>query len=91
MRRKLSALLLVLLLLQCSSALASVPYRTFTLGVDSELVQTQAAYEPVRTMTRFGEETLKNPADQARHCNRRHSCLPECLDECGDFQPLHLL
>ena len=63
MRRKLSALLLVLLLLQCSSALASVPYRTFTLGVDSELVQTQAAYEPVRTMTRFGEETLKNPAD----------------------------
>ena len=63
MRRKLSALLLVLLLLQCSSALASVPYRTFTLGVDSELVQTQAAYEPVCTMTRFGEETLKNPAD----------------------------
>ncbi len=65
MSKKVSSLLLllVLLVLQCCSALASVPYRTFTLGMDSELVQTQTAYEPVRTMTRFGEETLKRPAD----------------------------
>ena len=41
--------------MQTGSALASVPYRTFTLGVDGNLVQTQAAYEPIRTMTRFGE------------------------------------
>ena len=66
MRKKGLALLLLaalLLTLQAGSALASVPYRTFTLGVDGNLVQTQAAYEPIRTMTRFGEETLKNPAD----------------------------
>ena len=65
MRKKGLALLLlcVLISLQIGSALASVPYRTFTLGVDGNLVQTQAAYEPIRTMTRFGETTLKNPAD----------------------------
>ncbi len=65
MRKKAVPLLLLVLLLaaQVTGALASVPYRTFTLGVDGNLVQTQAAYEPVRTMTRFGEETLKNPAD----------------------------
>ncbi len=65
MRKKGLALLLLmaLLALQTGSALASVPYRTFTLGVDGNLVQTQAAYEPIRTMTRFGETTLKNPAD----------------------------
>ena len=65
MRKKGIALLLlaVLLIMQAGSALASVPYRTFTLGMDGNLVQTQAAYEPIRTMTRFGETTLKNPAD----------------------------
>ena len=66
MRKKGIALLLLVALLlvtQIGSALASVPYRTFTLGVDGNLVQTQAAYEPIRTMTRFGETTLKNPAD----------------------------
>ena len=31
--------------------------------MEGNLVQTQAAYEPIRTMTRFGETTLKNPAD----------------------------
>ncbi len=61
MRKKGLALLLLaaLLALQTGSALASVPYRTFTLGVDGNLVQTQAAYEPIRAMTRFGETTLK--------------------------------
>ncbi len=65
MRKKVTAFLLLALLLLtvCPGALASVPYRTFTLGVDGDLVQTQAAYEPIRTMTRFGEETLKSPAD----------------------------
>ena len=65
MRKKSFALFLLaaLLLTQADAALASVPYRTFTLGVDGNLVQTQAAYEPIRVMTRFGEETLKNPAD----------------------------
>ena len=65
MRKKGLALLLlgILLILQAGSALASVPYRTFTLGENGTLVQTQAAYEPIRSMTRFGETTLKNPAD----------------------------
>ena len=65
MHNRIQALILLVLclLMVMLPASASVPYRTFTLGVDGELVQTQAAYEPIRTMTRFGEETLKNPAD----------------------------
>ncbi len=65
MRKKGLALLLlgILVILEVGSAAASVPYRTFTLGVDGNLVQTQAAYEPIRSMTRFGDTTLKNPAD----------------------------
>jgi len=57
------AALLCVMLLIAGTALASVPYRTYTMGVDGDYVQTQAAYEPVRSMTRFGEETLKTPAD----------------------------
>ena len=56
-------LLLLLMLLPCFSAQAATPYRTFSLGTDGDLVETQTAYEPVRTMTRFGEETLNNPGD----------------------------
>ena len=51
MRKKVPALLLLVVLLmtmQIGSGLASVPYRTFTLGVDGNLVQTQAAYEYTR-------------------------------------------
>ena len=62
-RQWLPLLAAVLLVLQLGTAQAAVPYRTFTLGVDEDLVQTQTAYEPVRAMTRFGEETLKTPAD----------------------------
>lgn len=57
-------LLLILLLALCMPAQAATPYRTFTLGVDKfDMVETQTAYEPVRTMIRFGEETLKMPSD----------------------------
>lgn len=56
-------LLIVILLLPCVSAQALTPYRTYSLGTDGWLVETQTAYEPVRTMTRFGDETLKTPAD----------------------------
>ena len=62
-RQWLPLLAALLLILQLGTAQAAVPYRTFTLGVDEDLVQTQTAYEPVRAMTRFGEETLKTPAD----------------------------
>ncbi|MBQ4075547.1 MAG: hypothetical protein IJD39_10150 [Clostridia bacterium] len=64
MKKFTAFVLSALLLLACHcSALAATPYRTFTLGVDGDLVQTQTAYDPIRTMTRFGEETLKTPAD----------------------------
>lgn len=64
MMKRIAAFLLAALLLVCAlPAQAATPYRTFTLGVDGDLVETQTAYEPVRAMTRFGEETLKNPAD----------------------------
>ncbi len=56
-------LLLVLLLCSCLSAQAATPYPTYTLGGDGELVETQTAYDPVRTMIRFGDETLKSPQD----------------------------
>ena len=66
MKKRITLLLLTTVLLViglCPAAYAKMPYRTFTLGVNKELVETQTAYEPVRTMTRFGEETLKNPQD----------------------------
>ncbi len=56
-------LLLILLVLACVPAQAATPYRTYTQGADMNLVETQTAYDPVRTMIRFGEETLKMPQD----------------------------
>ncbi|MBQ8202316.1 MAG: YIP1 family protein [Clostridia bacterium] len=56
-------LLVVLLLSACLTAQAATPFRTFTLGTDDDLIETQTAYDPVRTMIRFGEETLKQPQD----------------------------
>ena len=65
MRKRIALLLtaFALLLSVCPAAQAGMPYKTFTLGVNKELVETQTAYEPVRSMIRFGEETLKNPQD----------------------------
>ena len=66
MKKRITLLLLLTALLTvsvCPAAFAKMPYKTFTLGVNKELVETQTAYEPVRTMIRFGEETLKNPQD----------------------------
>ena len=66
MKKRLSLLplLAVLLLLSlCSPAFAGMPYKTFTLGVNKEPVETQTAYEPVRSMTRFGDLTLSDPQD----------------------------
>ena len=65
MRKRIALLLtaFALLLAACPAAYAGMPYKTITLGVNKELVETQTAYEPVRSMIRFGEETLKNPQD----------------------------
>lgn len=56
-------LLLLLLLTPCLTAQAATPFRTYTQGTERNLVETQTAYEPVRTMIRFGDETLKLPQD----------------------------
>ena len=56
-------LLLILLLTSCLTAQAATPYRTFSLGSGMREVETQTAYEPIRAMTRFGDETLKSPTD----------------------------
>lgn len=63
--KKITSLLAVLLVLTlCAApAQAATPYRTFTIGSDGRLVETQTAYEPIRSMTRFGDETLKTPQD----------------------------
>ena len=65
MKRRIAVLLLLMTALAACAypAQAQMPYRTFTLGVNQELVETQTAYEPVRSMTRFGELTLKDPQD----------------------------
>ena len=63
MKKRILALILLLSLLAVTAAQAATPYRTFTLGVNKDLVETQTAYEPVRSMIRFGEETLNNPQD----------------------------
>ena len=66
MKKKIVVLLLLVTVLTAGvwpAALARMPYKTFTLGVNKELVETQTAYEPVRSMIRFGEETLKDPQD----------------------------
>ena len=55
-RRILILALLCALVVPLIGAQASTPYRTFTLGVNKDLVETQTAYEPVRSMIRFGEE-----------------------------------
>ncbi len=63
--KKFAAWLLILLMALSLSmtAQAATPYRTFSLGKGGIEVETQTAYEPVRTMTRFGDETLKSPTD----------------------------
>ena len=64
--KKIAAWLLLVLLMTsfCLTAQAATPYRTFSLGSGGrQEVETQTAYEPVRSMTRFGDETLKSPTD----------------------------
>ncbi len=51
------------LLLAAVSVSAATPYKTFIRTRSGDLTETQTAYEPVRTMTKFGEESLKAPGD----------------------------
>ena len=63
--KKCTAWLLILLTLLSIglTAQAATPFRTFTLGTAQMRLEPQPAYDPVRTMIRFGDETLKNPQD----------------------------
>lgn len=64
MKKRLLLLALTLVLLPILPANAITPYNTFTLSANyGDLIMTQTAYEPIRAMTRFGDETLKTPAD----------------------------
>jgi DNA-binding beta-propeller fold protein YncE len=62
MVKKVLILLLCLLALH-STAAANTPYKTFTRTSMGDMTETQTAYEPLRTMTKFGEESLKTPSD----------------------------
>lgn len=64
MKRIVSFLAAILLLALCvTPAQAATPYRTYTYGTTGRMTETQTAYEPIRAMTRFGDETLKTPQD----------------------------
>ena len=56
-------LLLAMLLLATVPSYAATPYKTFTVGSDKNIIETQTAYEPIRYMTDFGEVTLDEPTD----------------------------
>lgn len=45
------------------TALADVPYRTFTQNGYGELIETQTAYTPYTTLVSIGGETLSSPSD----------------------------
>jgi len=63
MKRRLVFSLALLLILAQLPALAATPYKTFTRTKNGDMTETQTAYEPVRTMTKFGKESLKAPSD----------------------------
>lgn len=61
-KRVILPLTLLLVLIQLQS-LAATPYKTFTRTKNGAMTQTQTAYEPLRTMIKFGDESLKAPTD----------------------------
>lgn len=63
MKKVFAWLLILVLMLTGLTAQAATPYRTWTLGTNGELVETQTAYDPVKSMVRFGDETLRDPQD----------------------------
>ncbi len=63
MRRKMALYLALLLMFMILPAHGGTPYKTYTRSYQFGLAQTQTAYEPVRTLTRFGDERLKTPSD----------------------------
>ncbi|MDR2505679.1 MAG: hypothetical protein LBD16_06195 [Oscillospiraceae bacterium] len=60
---RIAVLLLLLLALPAPAAFAQTPYLTYTRSGDGRMSRTQTAYEPIRTMVKFGGESLKMPSD----------------------------
>ncbi len=63
MKKSLLLLLTLCLAFAACPALANIPYDTLTYDSDDSFAYTQTAYEPIRTMIRFGDETLKTASD----------------------------
>ena len=65
--RSLSAILLIAVCLTCFSHTAGVgadtPYKTYTVDGYGSTIETQTAYLPYTTITKIGEESLKQPTD----------------------------
>lgn len=63
MRKRSLLALVVLACMLVGQAQAATPYKTFTRTKNGFMSQTQTAYEPLRSMVKFDEETLKAPSD----------------------------
>lgn len=56
-------LILTLVILSANTVSASTPYKTYTLNSDGDYIETQTAYNPVRTISYFDEINLSQPSD----------------------------
>lgn len=63
MKKRLLLCLTLMLALSPLLSLAATPYKTFTRTKNGNITQTQTAYEPLTTLIKFGEESLKAPSD----------------------------
>ncbi|MBR5732464.1 MAG: hypothetical protein IKX80_03375 [Lachnospiraceae bacterium] len=67
--RSIPAILLIAILMTCFSQVtdagADTPYKTYTVDGYGSTIETQTAYLPYTTITKIGEESLKQPTDFA--------------------------
>ena len=67
--RSIPAILLIAILMTCFSQVtdagADTPYKTYTVDGYGSTIETQTAYLPYTTITKIGEENLKQPTDFA--------------------------
>ncbi len=65
--RSIPAILLIAILMTCfaqvTDAGADTPYKTYTVDGYGSTIETQTAYLPYTTITKIGEESLKQPTD----------------------------
>ena len=67
--RSIPAILLIAILMTCFSQVtdagADTPYKTYTVDGYGSTIETQTAYLPYTTITKIGDESLKQPTDFA--------------------------